>query len=295
MPTISGMSTPSSRAFSVLPDLRARVAGEVRKLFADPGFHFEPGTDGPTPADSIARTVHADVTVMMIGGYASLLLQMLHPLALAGVWDHSSFRDDMHGRLKRTAQFIAVTTYGGREDAEAIIDRVRRIHERVHGTLPDGTPYAASDPALLEFVHACEAHCFLAAWMRFREPFMPRARQDAYIRDLAPVARALGAESVPETRTALDQYLRTVRPQLRYDARTRDVARRLLGQPASSLTLVPFQALTREAGIGLLPAWARGMHGFEARPTVRPALRTAVSAAAGALGLGMRWAMAPRS
>jgi uncharacterized protein (DUF2236 family) len=131
--------------------------------------------------------------------------------------------------------------------------------------------------------------------MRFREPFMPRARQDAYIRDLAPVARALGAESVPETRAALDQYLRTVRPQLRYDARTRDVARRLLGQPASSLTLVPFQALTREAGIGLLPAWARGMHGFEARPTVRPALRTAVSAAAGALGLGMRWAMAPRS
>lgn len=292
MATISNMSTPSSRGS--LDKLRTHLAGEVRKLFADPDWHFEVGDDGPVPAGSIARTIHADVTVMMIGGYASLLMQMLHPSALAGVWDHSSFRKDMHGRLKRTAQFVAVTTYGGSEDADRIIDRVRRIHARVVGTLPDGTPYAASDPHLLAFVHACEVHCFLAAWMRFREPLMPRARQDAYLHDMAPVARALGATDVPASRAELDRFLHAVRPELRYDARTRDVARRLLNQPASSLALVPFQALTREAGIGLLPGWARRMHGLDARPTARRGPRAAVAAAAGALGLGMRWAMAPR-
>ena len=69
-----------------------------------------------------------------------------HPAVLAGVWDHSSFRGDMLGRLRRTARFIAVTSYGSREDAEAIIAKVRDVHGRIRGTLPDGTPYAADEP-----------------------------------------------------------------------------------------------------------------------------------------------------
>lgn len=103
---------------------------------------------------------------MMVGGISSLLLQMLHPAVLAGVWDHSNFRTDMHGRLPRTARFIAWTTHGGREEAEAVIARVRNIHDRVGGTLPDGTPYAANDPALLAWVHVTEATSFLNAWRR---------------------------------------------------------------------------------------------------------------------------------
>ena len=83
---------------------------------------------------------------MMVGGVAGLLLQMLHPAVLAGVWDHSNFRADMHGRLRRTARFIALTTYGGQAEAEAAIARVRGIHDHVRGTLPNGRAYAANDP-----------------------------------------------------------------------------------------------------------------------------------------------------
>ena len=86
---------------------------------------------------------------MMIGGIASLMLQMLYPAVLAGVWDHSHFRQDMHGRLRRTARFIAATTYGGPEEAAGLIARINAIHARVQGRLPDGTPYSAQDPALV--------------------------------------------------------------------------------------------------------------------------------------------------
>ena len=91
--------------------------------------------------DTPIRMVHADIVAMMVGGIRGLLLQMLHPHALQGVLDHSNFRSDMHGRLRRTARFIAVTTFGHRDDAQAAIYRVNRIHAAVGGTLPDGSPY----------------------------------------------------------------------------------------------------------------------------------------------------------
>jgi uncharacterized protein (DUF2236 family) len=117
---------------------------------------------------------------MLIGGVAGLLLQMLHPAVLAGVWDHSNFRTDMPGRLRRTARFIALTTYAGHEDAVAAIARVRNIHNRVSGVLPDGTLYAANDPALLAWVHLTETTSFLDAWIRYarRQPRDP-ARHSA--------------------------------------------------------------------------------------------------------------------
>ena len=80
----------------------------------------DPGLYGP---DSEVWQVHGDFPSMLCGGVAALLLQMLHPLALAGVWDHSTFREDMLGRLRRTSQFIAVTTFGNRADAQTLIER----------------------------------------------------------------------------------------------------------------------------------------------------------------------------
>lgn len=247
----------------------ATFADEIRKLFDDAGF--QPGDDGPIPPDGVARRVHGDITTMMIGGYAALLLQMLHPGPLAGVWDHSRFREDMLGRLRRTAQFVAVTTYGGKADAEAMCARVRRIHGFVKGRLPEGTPYSANDPDLLAFVHVAECWCFLRAWMRYREPDMSLADQDRYFAEMAAVARLIGAGDVPTSKAAADAYLLDVRPKLRFDGRTREVQRFLLGQPAQSLAGIPFQAVTREAGIDLLPRWAKDMHrlGSRTRPVVR--------------------------
>lgn len=130
---------------------------------------------------------------------------------LAEVWDHSNFRNDMHGRLRRTAQFISRTTFGGREAANAAIARVRGIHDKVRGVLPDGTPYAANDPALLARVHVTETTSFLKAWMRYAEPDMPAAGQDRYFAGMVRVAESLGADPIPRTKAEAQALTETIR------------------------------------------------------------------------------------
>jgi uncharacterized protein (DUF2236 family) len=241
------------------------------------------GLFGPT---SVAWRVHGDVASMMVGGIASLLLQMLHPAVLAGVWDHSNFRTDMHGRLKRTARFIALTTYGGRVEAEAMLARIRRIHDQVHGVLPDGRPYAANDPALLAWVHVTETSSFLDAWIRYAEPRMRITDQDRYFAEMTRIAEPLGAFPVPRSRSQARALLSEMRPQLLCDARTREVARLVLTQPAQNWMTEPLQALTMQAGIDLLPPWARQQHGLPNPALGSPLVR------GGTLGIArtLRWA-----
>lgn len=270
-------------------DMRAAIGDRVRGLVGSGELDLTrpPGDPGLFGPDSATWAVHGDFTSMMVGGICSLLVQMLHPSALAGVWDHSDFRGDMLGRLKRTAQFVSVTTYGSTQEAERMIARVRAIHDRVAGTLPDGTPYAANDPALLTWVHAAEVDSFLRAHLRYRDPTMPGARQDAYLAEMAVLARALGAEDVPDTRAGLAAYLAAMRPALRVDARTRQVARVLIGQPSPSRLNAPVNAVMMRAGIELLPRWAARLHGLATPTGVRPAVRL------GATGVArlMRWAL----
>lgn len=241
------------------------------------------GLFGP---DSASWKVHGDFTSMMIGGVAALLLQMLHPRALAGVWDHSNFREDMSGRLRGTAQFIAGTTYGSTQQAEAMIARVRAIHDRVAGVLPDGRAYSANDPDLLTWVHVAEVSSFLAAYLRHRDRAFPPAEQDCYYAETAVVARRLGATDVPTSRAEIARYLENHRPQLVYDDRTREVARALLGQKRSAAQ-APFVGLVFEAAKHLLPDWAARMHGFAKPAAARPALSLGVHG----VGSVMRWAL----
>lgn len=236
--------------------------------------------------DSVAWRVHGDVTTMMAGGIAALLLQMLHPVALAGVWDHSDFEADMLGRLRRTARFIAITTYADRADGEAIIDRVNRIHDRVGGVLPDGTDYRAGDPATLAFVHVASAICFLDAYIRFAEPRMSRADQDRYFGEVAWIARALGADPVPIDRATADALLNSYRPMLRADERTAHI-RRLIVSPAAG-PAPPVQAMIIQSAIDLLPAWARSMHGLAPSRLSRPAVNVGTVT----LSRALRWALA---
>ncbi len=269
--------------------LKAVITGRVVALFNDRARGEAPvqrRPDGLFGPGAVAWRVHGDVTSMMVGGIASLLLQMLHPAVLAGVWDHSNFRTDLHGRLRRTARFIALTTYGGREEAEAVIARVRHIHDRVAGTLPDGTPYAARDPALLAWVHVTETLCFLAAWRRYAEPDMPAADQDRYFAEVAQVAEALGAAPVPRSLAAARRLLEAYRPQLRVDARTREVRELLLHAATRDPLGAGVQALGNQAAIDLLPGWARRLHGLPNPLLARPLVR------AGTFGVArtLRWA-----
>jgi len=269
--------------------LKQLIARQVRAVFNDRTRGERPvprAADGLFGPQSVTWRVHGDVTTMMVGGITALLLQMLHPAVLAGVWDHSNFRADMHGRLRRTARFIAVTTYAGRTEAESAIARVRNVHAGVSGATADGRPYAASDPELLNWVHAAETLSFLGAWIRYAEPAMSRADQDRYFAEVAVIARALGAQSVPTSHAAMLDLVARMRPQLRADDRTREVARLILTPAAPGLQAVPFE-FVKQAAIDLLPPWARRMHGFGALGLARPLVATGTAA----LARTVRWAL----
>ena len=205
---------------------------------------------------------------MLVGGISGLLLQMLHPGALAGVWDHSDFRRDMQGRLRRTAQFISRTTYGSTRDADAMIAHVRSIHDRVSGVMPDGRPYSANDPDLLAWVHVAGASSFLESHVRYGAA-LTSAERDRYFAETAVIAGKLGATDVPTGAGAVEQYFAQIRPALRADERTRTVARALLTHPTPSLALAPFSVVVLNAAIALLPPWAARMHGFHRRSAPR--------------------------
>lgn len=273
-----------------VPMIRDAIVGEVRRLVGGTGDdtvernRADTGLFGP---DSACWKVHGDFTSMMVGGIAALFLQMLHPGPLAGVWDHSNFRRDMLGRLQRTARFIAGTTYGDRGEAQGLIDRVRGIHGQVTGLLPDGRPYAAADPALLTFVHVAEVSSFLAAYLRYVDPAFPALEQDRYYREVAEIARRLGAADVPESRAAVADYMEGVRGRLRCDQRSRAVAAALLSQPAPSAAAAPAMAMAFDAAKDLLPDWAARLHGFRLSAPRRAAARAGTQA----LGVAMRWAL----
>ncbi len=268
--------------------IRSQLVSRVRGLLNDVEGGQQPvplSDEALFERDSPIRLVHADVVSMMVGGVRSLLLQMLHPHALQGVLDHSDFRNDMHGRLRRTARFIAVTTFGHRDDAEVAIARVNRIHEQVGGTLPDGAPYTARDPATLAWVHVAEATSFLEAYLRFVRPAMPIADQDTYFRQFAVIARKLGADPVPETRREAEALLRNMRPILRGSPAAREVAQLVLDQKPKG-TPPAAQQILGAAAVDLLPPYARAMlalrkPGFAAFPA-----RLATRAA----GRTLRWA-----
>jgi len=269
--------------------IKAALVGRVRAVFNDRAKGEQPvqrRDDGLFGPRAVAWRVHGDVTTMMVGGVSALLLQMLHPAVLAGVWDHSAFREDMLGRLRRTARFIALTTYGSREQAQAAIARVRDVHMRVKGSLSDGKAYSADDPDLLGWVHATESICFLDAWIRYGESDMPAVEQDRYFAEVAQIAHALGAREVPATRAAMLHYIDAQRPNLRADARTREVARFVLRQPAPNPLALPVQRITFQAAVDLLPDWARRMHGLRASGLSRPIVQ------GGTFGLAatLRWA-----
>ncbi|AZC53274.1 oxygenase MpaB family protein [Pseudomonas chlororaphis] len=244
----------------------------------------DPGLFGP---DAICWQVHGDFSSMLIGGISALLMQALHPLALAGVWDHSNFREDMIGRLRRTAQFISGTTFGSRQDAEWLIDKVRTIHLQIVGTAPGGRPYAASDPQLLTWVHVAEVSSFLAAHLRYRNPQLSPADQDRYYGEVALIAERLGASNVPRSRRAVAAYLAGMRPQLLCDERSREVLRLLLAAPAPSRLAKPFGSLMMQAGIDLLPDWASNMLGVNQGLLQRQLIRASVNRSAPML----RWAV----
>ncbi|MDQ1733172.1 MAG: hypothetical protein QOK10_3331 [Pseudonocardiales bacterium] len=232
----------------------SKVAGEqgaarAQRVHGAPGPRWF-GEDRPI------RTVHADAS-MFVGGLRALLLQSLHPLAMAGVEGHSGYRGDPWGRLARTSHFLAVTTFGTASDAEKMITKIRAIHERVRGTAPDGRPYAANDPHLLEWVHLAEVDSFLAAYQRYGAKPLDQEGRNGYLLDTARVARALGVVDPPTDEAQLRERLAAFRPELRSTAEAREAARFMLLRPPLPWAVRPAYGVLAAGAVGLLPRWAR--------------------------------------
>jgi uncharacterized protein (DUF2236 family) len=281
----------SAMALSV-PDPRSLIAGTFRRVLGsqdhEPGRFGRgaAGDPGLLGADSPAWTVHADLSGF-VGGIRALFLQALHPLAMAGVADHSSFREDPLGRLQRTGAFLASTIYGDTEEAERAIEQVRRIHVRVRGTAPDGRPYSAGDPDLLAWVHITEVDSFLVAYQRFGRGHLSAAEADRYVADMAIIGERLGAIDLPRTKADLRAALDAYRPDLAVGDQARDAVRFLLAPPIPLIARPPY-ALLLGGAVGLLPRWSRSMLRLPTVPMLDP---LALRPAAGALLAGLGWAL----
>jgi uncharacterized protein (DUF2236 family) len=263
-----------------------RVAGpqgaERHRLINAPGERWFAG-------DRPIRRVHGDSS-MFIGGITALLLQSLHPLAMAAVAGHSGYRGDPWGRLQRTSYFLAVTTFGRASDARDAITRVRAIHQKITGTAPDGRRYAASDPHLLTWVHIAEADSFLRAHARFGSQPMDQAGRDGYVADLAQIGAELGVPDPPCTEAGLTARIASYRAELAGTAQAREAARfLLLTPPLPALARPPYTVLAA-AAVSLLPGWARRPLRLPRLPVTETAL---VRPAGHAMVHAIRWATTP--
>ncbi len=266
--------------------IRLRAQQRVRRSLGVRGAPPPPCDDDNVaymPVNGAARYLHGDLSSMLVGGVASLLLQMLHPLAMTGVADHSRYRDDPLGRLQRTANFIGTTTYGSTHDAQASIERVRSVHSRVVGVSAEGVAYRADDPHLLEWVHVCELTMFIAGVRGYGPQRLSDELLDRYVSEMSRVARDLGVPRPPTTMKELTARLDGFRSELRLIDVGREARDFVVRGVATRAQERVIYATVVAAAVGVLPTWARrqlelphvvGLNSLVVRPGATAVLAT---------------------
>ncbi|MDO5740342.1 MAG: oxygenase MpaB family protein [Ornithinimicrobium sp.] len=272
--------------------LRDRVAGPDAERRAH-AIWLAPGPRRFAPDDPIARVQgHA---AMYAGGIRALLLQSLHPLAMAGVGEHSGYRGDPWGRLQRTSEFIAMTTFGPEEGAARVLERINRVHTTVVGTASDGRPYSATDPHLLTWVHIAEIESFLTAYQRYARTPLTLEEADRYVEQTAWAAGELGVPDPPLTVMGLYEQLGSFEPELAASDGARDVVRFLLTEPPLPTAARPGFWLLAAGAVEMLPQKARDLLDLHlpvwARQLERPLLRYVARPAGGLGTAAVGWAL----
>ncbi len=253
----------------------AAYAASVPEHPADDGF-FGPG--------SVTWKLSSDLGGP-IGGLRSLMMQALHPLAMAGVDQHSDWRSDPVGRLAATSAYVTTVSVGDRATAEQAAARVRRIHEHVRGVDPvTGQPYAAGDPALLLWVHAALVDSTVEAARLFGQALTDDGT-DAYISEMVVAAELVGvpAGMVPATSAALRRYIASVRPVLQCTRAARESMAYLLDPPGLDADLAEIWQDVRDGAVAALPGWARDLYGYADPGPLTEARRTEIRQALGVL------------
>jgi uncharacterized protein (DUF2236 family) len=280
-----------------LDDVRIWMAARVRTSVVGPTDQaaqrraalFDAPGERWFPPDSPIKRVHGDSS-MFVGGLRAILMQSLHPYAMAGVAQHSDYRHDPWGRLQRTADFLAATTFGPIEQAELAIARVRAVHEHVTGIADDGHPYEANDPHLLRWVHIVEVDSFLAAHRRHGATPLSDDDADQYVAQMSVIASGLGVPDPPLSVTELHHQIQSYRPELRVIPEAREAARFLLLQPPVQLVARPVYGVIAASAVALLPRWVRTPLRLPWLPVTE---RLAVRPAGEAITRTLRWALQP--
>ena len=271
-----------------MADLNAIATGLVERSAAAfvSGVPEDAADDGLFGPGSVAWQVSADLAPP-VAGLRALLMQALHPLAMAGVDQHSGWRRDPVGRLAATSAYLATITFGERAAAAAAAARVRRVHDHVRGVdAVTGRAYAAGGPALLLWVHAALVQSSLAAGQVFGTPISAED-SDRYVAEMMVAAELVGVPRllIPASVAELDRYVASVRPELRCTPAARESMAYLRDPPGLDQELAGFWQDVRDGAIAVLPEWAREMYGYAAPqpPPLAPGRRTEIRQSLGVL------------
>src|SRR5712691_5618374 len=267
-------------------DLYATATGLIERSAAAyvSGVPEDAADDGLFGPASVTWRVSADLA-SPVAGLRSLLMQALHPLAMAGVDQHSGWCRDPVGRLAATSAYLATVTFGERAAAMRAAARVRRIHDHVRGTdVVTGRPYAAGDPALLLWVHASLVDSVLAAGSLVGTA-LSAADGNSYVAEMVTAAELIGVPRslVPSSVPELDLYVASVRPGLRCTPAAAESMACLLDPPGLGEYIADIWQDVRDAAIAVLPRWARQMYGYGAPQPMTPGRRTEIRQSLGVL------------
>jgi uncharacterized protein (DUF2236 family) len=256
--------------------LKQRIAED---LFRQTGRHDEvhifgesPGDPGLTGPGSMSWLINSDVASVVIAGMGAIIMEILHPSVMAGVQDLSRYQEQPLRRGRTTFGYVVTTTFANTDAATRLIAVVKRMHGRVEGARPDGVPYRALDPELIGWVHTCIPWAILEAYQRFHGPLTVEQR-NRYLSEQAVIGRMGGADQIPETVDQLEAYIEAMRPKLSVNHQTLEFFEFLMtmpfGVPMPAPLSRPVHRLQIEAGMGLMPAWARQLAGFDAPDLTR--------------------------
>ena len=270
---LSLLDAALARLEGIVMSLTEPPCGSQRINYLEPAG--DPGIFGPA---SVTWRVLSNPASVFIGGITAVLFELAEPNVRSGVWDHTSFRNDPIGRMRRTGLAAMVFTYGCRRDAEAATSRVRRLHERVKGITPDGQPYQANDPELLTWVYVTAVYGFLNAYLRYVNPRLTRAEQDRYYAESLNACRYYGVNWMPSSVAEVDGYIERMQSRLRHHEILEEFLRLVSNTPVVSAAALPIQRLLVQAAIDLLPSWARELLKLEKGQPLRVAMSPLVRA-----------------
>ena len=294
MPATPATESPEGSPLRVPPSPAPAVAKAFRRLLSGHPDGTPPWVQRITTGDrdclvepdGPSWAVHGSLTTL-VGGVRALMMQALQPAAVTGVAEHSAYETDTIGRLRRTTQWLVITTFADVATAESVAAGVRSMHERVTGTGPDGRPYAASDPELLRWVHDAFTDSFLSAHLALGGKEIPGG-PDAYVAEWAVSAQLLGATDLPASYAELHDQLEEFRsdPGFGRAPATHDVAAFLRAPNLPVVYRGPYRVLAMAAAATLDPRDA-ALLGLAQRPG-------AVKAARGLLDV-LTWALSSTS